>query len=209
MGSWQKACLFRGFAAALVDAIEDCAHILDLLEEGGRDENGFLLRGGDGEAVAGARIHLDNFPGRLQFILLLQDQPGEVSGVFQVSDDNPFDVDAEALKNAVDQIVGEGPFLRRLPQEHPDDGAHLGFDVDDKDFLVIADKQRATAGGGKYSANLHGNHVVLHATNLICAVRKTSWITREAVEREPRHAWRAFPGWPQSRLARNCLRILQ
>ena len=42
---------------------------------------GSFLRGGDGKAIAGARVDLDDFP--RQFVLLLQNQPGEVGRILQ------------------------------------------------------------------------------------------------------------------------------
>ena len=131
---------------------------------GAETKIGFFLRGGDGEAVAGTRVQLDDFPRHL--VLLLQNQPRKIGGIFQVGDDHALDADAEALENPVDEVVRERAFLRRLTQEHADDRAHLRLDVDDENLLVIADKQRATAVGGKDSANLHRHHIVLHVPNL-------------------------------------------
>ena len=112
----------------------------------------------------GPRVQLDDFPGDL--VLLLQNQPREVGGIFQIGDDDALDVDAEALENPVDEVVRERAFLRRLAQKHADDRAHLRLDVDDENLFVVAHKQRATAVGGKDSANLHRHHIVLHASNL-------------------------------------------
>ena len=128
------------------------------------DENRFFLGGGDGEAIAGARVQLDDFP--RHFVLLLQNQPGEIGGILQIRDDDAFDADAEALENPVDEVVGERAFLGRLAQEHADDRAHLRLDVDDENLLVIADEQRAAAVGGQDSANLNGHHFVLHTLSL-------------------------------------------
>ena len=111
------------------------------------DENRFFLRGGDGEAIARARVDLDDFA--RDFILLLQNQPREVGGILQVRDDDAFNVDAKALENAVDEVVGERTFLGRLAQKHADDRAHLRLDIDDKNLLIVADEQRAAAVGGK------------------------------------------------------------
>ena len=141
-------------------------------KSGGGDKNRFFLRGGDGQAIAGARVELHDFPGQL--VLLLQNQPREVGGIFQVRDDHAFDGDAETLKHPVDEVVGERAFLRGLAQEHADDRAHLRLDVDDKNLLVVADKQRTTAVGREDSANLNWHNVVLHAFNLGRIARKTS-----------------------------------
>src|ERR1017187_2776954 len=166
------AGILFGFAAGFVDPVQHLAHVLDLFKKLGGDKNRFLLRRGDGETIAGACVHLDNFP--RQFVLLLQDEPREVGGILQIRDDNALDIDAEALKNPVDEVVGEGTLLGRLAQKHADNGAHLRLDVDDENFFIVAHKQRATAVGGKYAPDLHRHNIMLHATNLGHILRKTS-----------------------------------
>ena len=59
-GLWRRA-FYSAFAAGLVDPVEDLAHVLDLREQRRGNVNRLLLRGGDGQAVAGPRVHLDNF----------------------------------------------------------------------------------------------------------------------------------------------------
>ena len=56
------AGILFGFAAGFIDPVQHLAHVLDLFKKFGGDENRFLLRGGDGEAIAGTRVHLDDFP---------------------------------------------------------------------------------------------------------------------------------------------------
>ena len=125
---------------------------------------GFFLRGGERKAIAGAGVEFYDFP--RQFVLLLQNQPREIGGIFQVCDDDAFDRDAEALKDAVDEVVREWTFFWFVAEKHSDDRAHLRFDVDDENFFVIADEQRATAVGGENTADLHRHHIVLHDANL-------------------------------------------
>src|SRR5580700_122770 len=99
--------------------------------------------------------------------------------------------------------MGQRAFFRGLPQEHPDDRAHLRLYSDDEDLLVVANKQRASAVGRKNSADLYGHNVVLHASNLVFIARKTSWITPATTGwASPRGACCVFHGWRQSRLAR-------
>src|ERR1700722_596962 len=171
-GDFAAAILFAGFAAGLVDAVEDFAHVLDLLKKRGHDKNGFFLRCGDSKAVAWTRVHFHNLS--RQLVLLLQNQPREVGGIFQIRDDDALDVDAEALKNAVDEVMRERAFLWRVTQKIADDLSHLRLDIDDKNFFVIANEQRATAVGGKNSADLNGHDIVLHGLNLSLAARNTS-----------------------------------
>ena len=54
----------------LVDALENFAHVFHLFEEGLGNENRALLGGGEGEAVAWARVNFYNFSA--EFVLLLQ-----------------------------------------------------------------------------------------------------------------------------------------
>jgi len=95
-----------------------------------------------------------------------QNFAGEIGRVLQVRDDHALDVDAEALKNPVDEIVCEWAFLRRVAQKHADDRAHLRFNVDDENLVVVADEQRAAAVGRQDAANLNRHDFVLHAENL-------------------------------------------
>ena len=96
MGLWRRRAFYSALAAGLVDPVQHFAHVLDLLEQRRGDKNRFFLRGGDGQAIAGARVNLHDFPG--DFVLLLQNQPREVGGIFQIGDDDALDGDAEALE---------------------------------------------------------------------------------------------------------------
>src|SRR3954468_11104380 len=68
----------------------------------------------------------------------------------------------------------EGPFLRRVPQEHADNVPHRVLDLDDEHFLFIADKNGASAVRGEDSANLDGYNVILHGVSLWRCGQKTS-----------------------------------
>src|SRR5438045_2617986 len=92
-----------GLGAGLVDLVQHLAHVLDLIEEDAAHKDWFLLRRGDGEAIARPGVNFHKFP--RDFIVLLQDEPGEIGGVLQFGDDDALDVDAEALKNPVDEVV--------------------------------------------------------------------------------------------------------
>ena len=136
------------------------------------DVDGALLGGGEGEAIAGAGVDFDDLAG--EFVLLLQDQPGKVGRVLQLGNDDALDGDAEALEDALHEVVGERALLGSLAQEHPDDGAHVRLDVDDEDLLVIAHEEGAPAVGGQDAPNLHRNHIVLHVRSLGRNRKKTS-----------------------------------
>src|SRR5205823_14687682 len=70
-----------GFAAVFVNFLQPFGHVFNLAEEGGGNVEGTLLSGGQGNAIAGAGVDLDNFAP--QFILLLKDEAGGVSGFFK------------------------------------------------------------------------------------------------------------------------------
>src|SRR5687767_9103299 len=82
-----------GLAAILIDSLQDLRHILHLFEQSGGDENWTLLGGGDGQTITGARINFHNFPAQL--ILLLENQPGKISGVFEFSNNDTIDHDVK------------------------------------------------------------------------------------------------------------------
>src|SRR5687768_11289256 len=145
---------------------------LPLIEERLRDENGFLLRRGDGQAIARAGVNFNQLA--RDFILLGENQPREVSRVLEFGDDHAIHGNVEALENALDQVVRERAFLGLVPQEHADHCPHLRLDVDDEHLFVIANKQCAAAVGGKDAANLHGQHIVLHVVSLCGNSKKTS-----------------------------------
>ena len=69
--------LFGRFAASLVDAVEDFAHVFDLFEEVGGNVNRTFLRGGQRQAIARARVDFHDLAGEL--VLLLEDEAREVS----------------------------------------------------------------------------------------------------------------------------------
>ena len=109
-----------------------------------------------------------------ELMLLLQNQAGVVRRVFQLSDDHSLDRDVEPGKNTGDQIVSQGPLLGRLAQEHADDLTHVVLDLNDEDFLVVADKNRAAAIGGQNSADIDRHGIFLHTLSLGEEREKTS-----------------------------------
>jgi hypothetical protein len=55
------------------------------------------------------------------------------------------------------------------------------LDLDDKDFFVIANEDRAATVRGEDAANVHRDNVVLHAESLCAKEEKTSPVC-ESVE---------------------------
>jgi len=135
LGAERGISLF-GLAAVFVDSVKHLAHVFDLFEESVSDINRTFLSGGEGETVAGASVDFHDFPGK--FILLLQNKAGEISRVFQLGNDDALDGNAKAFENALNQVVCERPLLGGIAEEHPDDGAHVRFDVDNENFVVVA-----------------------------------------------------------------------
>src|SRR5207249_10602693 len=111
----ERGILLFGLAAVLVDAVKHFTHVLDLFEEGMGDEDRAFLGSGEGEAITGAGIDFDDFAGEL--VLLLQDQAGEIGGVFQFGDHDPLDGDVETLEDALDEVMSERPFFWRVAQK--------------------------------------------------------------------------------------------
>ena len=159
-------------AAVLVDPIENFTHVFDLFEEGVGDVDGTFLSGGKREAIAGTRINFNNLSG--QFVLLLQNQPREISRVLQLCNYNSFNGNTEAFEDALNEIVSQRPLFGSVAQEHSDDRAHVRFDVDDKHFVIIANEQSTPAIGGKNPPNLNGHDIVLHINIVLCKIEKTS-----------------------------------
>ena len=69
---------------------------------------------------------------------------------------------AEPLEDGRHEIVGQGAFLGGVAHEHADDHAHVVLDLDNEDFLVIADEDRATTVRRQNAANLDRYDVALH-----------------------------------------------
>src|ERR1041384_3148174 len=86
-----------GFAAVLINPIENFAHIFDLFEQSIGHINGAFLSCGKREAIAGASVNFNNLSG--QFVLLLQNEAGEISRIFQLRDHNAFDGDTESFED--------------------------------------------------------------------------------------------------------------
>ena len=164
--------LFDFAAAVLIDLVEPLGHVLGLIEQGAGNEKRTLLGGDERKAIAGARVDLNNLPAELVF--LLENEPGKERRVLDLGDDGALDADVEPLENAGNEVVSEGAFLGRVAEEHPDHGSHVGLDLDDEDFLVIADEDGASAVRRQDAANLDRNDVFLHAFSLCSSRQKTS-----------------------------------
>ena len=79
-----------------------------------------------------------------------------------MGDDDAFDIDGEPLENVLHQIMSQGPFLGCALEEHADDHAHILFHLNDKDLLVVAHKNGASALGGQYPPYFNRHHIAIH-----------------------------------------------
>src|SRR5690349_19615857 len=71
--------------------------------------------------------------------------------------------------------MGQWPFLGSIAEKHADDSAHVRFNIDYKNFLVVAHKQRTPTIGWEDSADLDRHDVVLHDHSVIGGSRKNKW----------------------------------
>jgi hypothetical protein len=60
------------------------------------------------------------------------------------------------------QIMRQRSFFRHLAHEHRDRAPDRLIDVNNKDFVAIPDKNRATAAGGEHSTNMYLNDRFVH-----------------------------------------------
>jgi hypothetical protein len=60
------------------------------------------------------------------------------------------------------QIVSKRPFLRNLTHEHRDRAPDCLIDIDDENFIAIADKNCAPTAGRQNRAHLHFDHRLVH-----------------------------------------------
>src|SRR5438132_1691830 len=160
-----RAMRLFGFPAVFVDLFEPFRHILDLAEERSSHVERALLRSSQGEAIAGTGVNLDNFPA--QFVLLLQDQPGIVGGIFQFRDDGSLDSDVESFQHVSNEVVGQRPFLGGIAEKHADDRPHIMLDLDNEDFFLVADEDGTSAVGGENTPNLNTHYIILHKHSLL------------------------------------------
>ena len=181
-------------AAILIDAFEHFAHILDLLEERRGDIQRFLLGGSQGEAIAGTGIDFHELASKL--VLLLKNQPREVSRVPEFGNDGALHRDVEALEHAVHQVVRERPFLRGIPQKHADNRAHVVLNLDHENLFIVSHEDGAAAIRRENSANFNGHDVILHVFSLWPACENTSRARTIAALREIAKN-RAAPGYFQ------------
>ena len=86
--------------------------------------------------------------------------------MLQLRNYHPLHRNTEPLKNITQQIVRQRPFLRRIAQEISNHRRHISFHLNNENLLVIPQKNRRTAIGGKNPTNLYQNDIRVHGPNL-------------------------------------------
>ena len=109
----------------------------------------------------GRAIELDDFL-LLQFVFRANDHARIVGRVFQIVDDDPLDVRAERRHQMAHQIVRQRPFLDRAAHEHRDRAADALVDIDDENFVVVPEENRAAAARRQDRPHLHLDHRFVH-----------------------------------------------
>ena len=136
-------------------------HVLDFVPDNRAHKNRGLLLGGHRHAIARTRIELDDLL-LMELVLGTDDKAAEVGAIFQVIDHCPFHMRAERGQDVGEKIVGERAFLSFSAQKHGDGIPHPLIHVDDKNFGLIAKKNRASGIGGNERADLNGYYCFVH-----------------------------------------------
>src|SRR5437868_5141682 len=95
--------------------------------------------------------------------------------------------------------MGQWSFLRGISKEHPNHGAHVVLDLNDEHFVVVADKNRATAVRRQNSANGNRHNISVHTDSVGAEAEKTSpagfVLTEGRAGSEPERGWHAVASW--------------
>ena len=78
------------------------------------------------------------------------------------------------------QIVGERTFFRDVAHEHRDRAADGLIDINDENFVVVPEENRAAAARRQDCPHLHLDHRFVHRANSIRANRKNKRVRRDA-----------------------------
>ena len=113
---------------------------------------------GQHDAVARPRINLDDL--RMNLVLRLQDDAGEVSVAAQGIDDDPFNFDVKGVEDEANKLVRQRPLIVFTTHGHGNGTANTRLDVNHEAFLLVADKDgQSVLIGGEYPKNLNPHYV--------------------------------------------------
>src|SRR5260221_8726374 len=153
------------FTKRLADFLQLIGAVFRLLPHILADEDGRFGLGGQDNAVAGPRVDLNDL--RVDFVLRLEDDAGEIGVAAQRVDHDPLHLDVEGIEDVSDQFMRQGPLVMLPAHRHGDGTTHTRLDVNDKTFFVVADKngQRVLIRG-KDSKNLHAHDIRVHTLEI-------------------------------------------
>src|ERR1700677_1294006 len=140
------------------------------------DENGRLGLRGQHNAVAGTGINLNHL--RMDLVLGLQDNPGEVSVAAQRVNDHALHMDIEGRENVTDELVGQGTLVVLPAHGHRQGATHAGLHMDDKAlFLVPNENGEGVLIRGEDAKNLHPHHIRIHHLEIPLRQREDNAVT--------------------------------
>src|SRR4051812_23848607 len=72
------------------------------------------------------------------------------------------------------QIVSQWSFFWSVAKKHADDLPHIRFDLNNENFFIVPNENRATAVHGQNPTNFHRQDITLHVHSLRFENEKTS-----------------------------------
>ena len=124
-------------------------------------KNGRLGLSRKHNAVTGTSIDFNDF--RMDFVLGLENDPREIGVAAQGVDHDTLYLDVKSIKDVANQFMGQRPFIMLTAHRHGNGAAHARFDVNDKAFFLIPDKngQRMLIRG-KNAKDLNPHDIRVH-----------------------------------------------
>lgn len=124
-----------------------------------RDVDRAAFLEGDGQAIAGAGINLDDLL-LSDFVIHMDNEASVEDPIVKIVDDNAVYFRSETLKDTTNQVVSLRAFPRDFLHRHGDGRPHSGIYVDDKDLVIIAQKHGAASICREDGANFGGDDLV-------------------------------------------------
>ena len=143
----------------MLHLVENFCHVFHALPYVLRHINGAAFLEGDGEAIARARIDLnDLFLSEL--ILHVDDEPSIKDTVVEIVDHHALNFRSQTLEDASNQVVGLRTFSGHLFQGHGDRRAHSRVYIDDEDFVSVPQKHSTASVCREDCANFGGDDLM-------------------------------------------------
>lgn len=148
-------------AESLTNFFQLVGAIFGLFPDIPADKNGSFGLGRENETVAGTSIDLNDL--RVDFIVGLEDDPGEIGIAPEIVDHHPLHLDVESSKNKADQLMGEWAFIVLAAHRHGDGPSDGWLDVDDETLFIVANENgQGVLFRGKNPENFHTYHFRIH-----------------------------------------------